>query len=178
MIEPKGPLSENVEPYGILCQHGRWLLIGRSLKRDKPAYYDMDKICGVAVNEKSPGSRDYDIPDDFDIRCYSGDKEYRLLSESGVGGETARLKLHPKVAWWMKWQLDRQSVPVTVPTGQDGSGDGWETVEIMVTDRERLYSWLFEMGESVVLMFPEDMRSEFSRRLDRAVEQYKDNGTE
>lgn len=172
-------VSENVEPYGILCRHGRWLLVGRSLEREKPTYFDMAKISRADVNEKSPGSRDFELPDDFDIRGYSDDREYQLLSEAGIGGETARLKLHPKVAWWMKWQLDRQSVPVTEQDEQENSADGWETVEIMVTDREKLYSWLLEMGESVLLLYPEDMRTEFIRRLDLALEQYEEdiNGT-
>jgi proteasome accessory factor B len=176
---PEGPVTENVDPYGFLCQRGRWLLIGRSHERDKPAYFEIDKIIQISVNEKSPGSRDFEMPADFDIRSYSGDKDYQLLSEDGLGGETARLRLHPKVAWWMKWQLDRQAVPVTAAADAEDSSDGWETVEIRVTDREKLYSWLFEMGESVVLLFPGEMREEFVSRLDQAIEYYaEDDGAE
>ncbi len=60
--------ERTVEPLGLFFLNQHWYLAARSPGEDTVKNYRLSRIEGVAVNAKTPGSPDYVVPDEFDLR--------------------------------------------------------------------------------------------------------------
>ncbi len=84
-----------VEPYGLFLHDGRWYLVGRDIARDQERTYAVARMVALAVERARPATRDFERPDDFDVRTY-----VRLPFQYGDEREfTVRLMFDPSAAW-------------------------------------------------------------------------------
>lgn len=70
--------DREVEPYGLLFQHGHWYLIGFDRAREGIRVFRVGRMGSLERNRKAPGTPDYEIPDSFDLNEYSGRKPWEL----------------------------------------------------------------------------------------------------
>ena len=61
-----------VRPYGLLFQHGRWYLVAWAEDRQDIRMFRVGRISRAKANPKSPGTPDFEVPGDFDLKEYAG----------------------------------------------------------------------------------------------------------
>lgn len=74
----------SVEPYGLFFIGGHWYLVGHDLDRRALRNFRVNRIREIAVNPKNPGTPDYEIPADFDLRTHARSRQPWELGEGDV----------------------------------------------------------------------------------------------
>lgn len=59
--------QRTVSPYGLVCQQGTWILVGRCHLRDDVRVFHVDRITGLEVNRFQPKTPDFDFPSGFKL---------------------------------------------------------------------------------------------------------------
>lgn len=63
------------EPYGLFFVGSHWYLAARDRDREELRNFRLSRMSGVKVNAKRPGSPDYEIPADFQLREHARSRE-------------------------------------------------------------------------------------------------------
>jgi proteasome accessory factor B len=75
----RGEATErDVAGYGLLFQHGNWYLIGHDATRDDVRVFRVGRMDDVTANRASPGTADYQVPEDFSTDAYVGREPWEL----------------------------------------------------------------------------------------------------
>ncbi|NJD08980.1 MAG: WYL domain-containing protein [Gemmatimonadetes bacterium] len=91
--------GRDVAPYGLLFQGGNWYLVGHDALRAELRVFRVGRIEDVQVNERAPGTPDYQIPADFRLRAYAERRPWEL----GAGDEpplAARVRFRFPLSLW------------------------------------------------------------------------------
>lgn len=91
--------DRRVRPYGLLFEHGRWYLLGQDEDRDDLRVFRLGRMSQVAANAKSPGTPDFRIPADFDLREHSGRKAWEMGRARAEPENADVLFSFPRSAW-------------------------------------------------------------------------------
>ena len=70
------PTDRDVEPYGLLYQHGQWYLVGHDRGRDDMRVFRLGRIEGLSV--ATGASPDFDVPADFSTADYARRRPWEL----------------------------------------------------------------------------------------------------
>ncbi len=101
--------SRTVEPYGLVYLTGHWYLVANEPSLGAIRHYRTSRMHDVKVNGKQPGTADFTVPRDFDLKAHArsrqawelgtGDHESIDVLFRGQGGDvTAALRLGEPVA--------------------------------------------------------------------------------
>ncbi len=63
--------EREVEPWGLFFLGGHWYLVANDRSRSAQRNFRLNRMSALSVNEREPGSPDYDIPTGFDVRVHA-----------------------------------------------------------------------------------------------------------
>lgn len=67
--KPRSESTEReVDPYGLFLRAGAWYLVGFDHRSKDVRFFMLSRIESASVNTKKPGTPDFDVPDDFELR--------------------------------------------------------------------------------------------------------------
>jgi proteasome accessory factor B len=151
--------SRDVACYGLLFQHGHWYLIGYDALREDIRVFRVGRMNDVAVNTKSPGTADYEVPDGFDLNVYVGRESWEL-------GEVEEQALHARV---------RFRFPLSLWAERNGHGelitresDGSALRQFEVHQVQPFLRWVLSLEGDAEIVSPAELQHEL-RELARAV---------
>lgn len=91
--------TRDVTPYGLVFQGGHWYLVGHDALRDGVRMLRVSRMRDIDVNEASPNSPDYEIPEDFELGAFLGREAWELGSD-GEGEIVARVRFDFPLSLW------------------------------------------------------------------------------
>ena len=151
--------TRTVRPYGLLFQHGRWYLVAWAEDRDDVRMFRVGRISEVAANPKTPGTPDYQVPADFDLRDYSGRKAWELGEDNGGPVQALVWFRFPRSVW-----AERNGHGERVTEDEDGS----QVRRIAVHRQEPFLRWMLSLEGDARIEDPPELRDAF-RELATAV---------
>ncbi|MFI6316112.1 helix-turn-helix transcriptional regulator [Nonomuraea sp. NPDC050556] len=143
--------SRTVEPWGVVSRRGRWYLAGFDQGRDAPRAFRLSRILGQVATVGKAGA--VQVPDGVDLR------EMVAFPDEPLEERTATLRVRQGTGEGLR-QLAAEV--------REGA-DGWDTVELVFGDPERLAGWLASLGADVQVLDPPDAREAVIRRLKGAL---------
>lgn len=147
-VEPR-----RVEPWGLLFQWGAWYLAGRDVEKGSGArLFRLDRMGGV---ERSSGAREFDIPEDFDLRAYAGRKAWHLGDGEHEAEQEVVVRFFPAAALLAvrnEWG---------VGVGEETDGSVLRAFSVRRT--APFLRWILSMAGEARIVSPPDLRDELVR---------------
>jgi predicted DNA-binding transcriptional regulator YafY len=154
--------GRRVDPYHLLFQGGQFYLLGYSHERKEIRVFRLSRIRGK-VSYATKAEHDFRRPADFDPRAYANRADWQLGEERGV----AEVHVCERIAWQVERHFGRY--------GEIRAEDGGETTFLTGYSNPRsLISWVMGLGANARLLGPEELTSEFERRLELLGERHAD----
>ena len=156
--------NREVEPYGLVCRHGSWYLVGRCCFQQKRRIYQLDQVRRLKVIENSIFKRPAGLTmtgifkDAWGIWNVDDDQEARV--------ETVRLKVKKGVAerfGSVSFHSSQQVAPLP---------DGKAEVTFRVAGAGEMIPWLMSWGPTVEVLEPQWLKDELLQSLQGTVEIY------
>jgi len=146
-----GALDRRVRPYGLLFELGRWYLVGHDERRENVRVFRVGRMSRVRVGRRSPGTPDFDLPDDFDLTDYANRMTWQLGPESKEEEVVAHFDF-PCSEW-----AGRNDHGELVTARDDGS----ELRRFRVRDRDRFARWALGLAGRARIVEPEQAQDRF-----------------
>jgi len=143
--------NREVAAYGLLFQGGNWYLVGHDALRAGLRVFRVGRIEDVQLNQRSPGTPDYEIPADFRLRDYAGRQPWEL----GSGDESplaARVLFRFPLSLW----AERNGYGHLEARRTDGSAV--RSFELQQT--EPFLRWLLATEGEAEILAPDELRAE------------------
>ena len=151
-----------VEPYGLLCRHGTWYLVGFCHEARERRVFRVDLIEKLCILENS----EYRIPADFFLaEEYSRNWGTWTVKNAGTA-ETIRLKAEPGMA--KKFAVTSFHDSQKVMPQADGSAE----ITFQVASAGEMIPWLMTWGPTVEVLEPQWMRNEVANNARAIAEMY------
>ena len=141
------PLTRHVEPWGIVSWHGHWYVVGHDRDRDAERMFRVSRIVGDVVTIGEPGS--YHPPVDLDLRA--------LAESLAPPHPNSSATIRVRVGYGD--QLRRRAVR-SRPVDEQ-----WTELELRYASGQSLADELLSYGPDVVVIGPEEVRSDVIDRL-------------
>jgi len=151
--------DRTIQPYGLICKHHNWYLVGRCLDKLDIRIFRIDQIESVFVRSET-----FSYPEGFDIReCY--EKSWGVFLDSEV--IEAKIWFSPSVAYRLRKIKYHPSQDI-VEEAEDGS----VVVKYSITGITEFIGWLLQWRRSAKVLEPESLREEMSRAVKELAELY------
>lgn len=150
--------DRDVAPYGLLLQDGTCYLVGHDALRDGVRMFHVGRMESPQVNRSSPGSADYDIPDDFALSEY-GDRE-----AWEIGGEEEEMSVRVRFAHPMSLWAARNGFGEL----EEEEEDGGAVRRFAVRHLRPFLCWILGLGGDARIVEPAGPAEEL-RRLAAAI---------
>jgi proteasome accessory factor B len=139
--------TRHVEPWGLVSWHGRWYLAAYDTDRADTRVFRLSRIVGAVEPVGDAGS--VVVPEGTDIRA--------IVVDTNITTDriTAKLRVRSGAAFGLR---RRASSVRTLD-------DGWDLVELLVPDVERLADEAVGYGADVVVVEPAEARAAVLARL-------------
>jgi proteasome accessory factor B len=143
--------SRDVAGYGLLFQHGHWYFIGHDATRDDVRIFRVGRMEDVVTNRSSPGTPDYEIPDDFSTDEWTGRQPWEL-GDRDDPAVTARVLFRFPLSLW----AERNGHGILESRDQDGSA----VRRFDVHQVSPFLRWLLGLEGDVDVLDPPGLRAE------------------
>jgi proteasome accessory factor C len=160
--------SRRVDPYHLLFQGGQFYLLGYAHERKAIRVFRLSRIRGK-VSYATKAEHDFHRPTDFDPRGYASRADWQLGDERGV----AEILISERIAWQVERHFGRYGEIRDADPQLDGGSQAGTAVEdgdkVFLTSYSNLrgiVSWVFGLGAHARLLGPDELTSEFQRRLE------------
>lgn len=157
--------NREVEPYGLVCRHGSWYLVGRCRIQQKRRIYQLDQVRRLKVEENSVFKRPAGLSmtdifkDAWGIWNIDDDKE--------AVAETVRIKVKKGVAERFKAVSFHDSQQMkSLPNGE-------AEVTYKISGPGEMVPWLMSWGQAVEVLEPGWLRDELVKNFQDAAEVYQ-----
>ena len=140
--------GREVEPYGLLCRHGVWYLVGFCHEARERRIFRVDLIERLSLVENS----DYEIPAEFSLREVYGSSWGTWTTKGAGPAETIRLKVEPGMA--KKFAVTNYHDSQKVMPQAAGSAE----VSFQVVNAGEMIPWLMTWGPTVEVLEPQWLR--------------------
>ncbi len=145
--------TRHLQPWGVVSYRGRWYVAGHDIDRDAPRMFRLSRVVGAPVPARRAGT--FVVPEGTDLRQVTSvlapapaDRNAEVLVRQGAGHG-----------------LRRHSSPV------DGDApDGWDRLSVRYSGGGGFLDEVLGSGADVVVVEPEELRSEVVERLRGIVE--------
>lgn len=157
--------NREVEPYGLVCRHGSWYLVGRCRIQQKRRIYQLDQVRRLKVEENSVFKR----PDGLSMTGIFKDAWgiWNIDDDEEAQVETIRIKVKKGVAERFRAVSFHDSQQVKpLP-------DGEAEVTYRISGPGEMIPWLTSWGQAVEVLDPAWLRDEVANSLQAAAEIYK-----
>lgn len=160
-IERNETERRTVLPYGLAFTAGHWYLHGHDTARGAVRRFRVSRMRSVAVNPKSPGTQDFEIPAAF-----------RLAQDAAP---VAPWELGEDEATEAVVRFTRTTGAARVAAGVGRAApDG--TVRYLVRRRDRFLRWLLGLAGDAMPVAPPDVVREFQALAERTAAAHADGG--
>ncbi|GAA3468908.1 helix-turn-helix transcriptional regulator [Nonomuraea roseola] len=143
--------TRTVEPWGVISRRGKWYVAGFDRDRHAPRVFRLSRITGQVAPVGRPGV--VEVPEGVDLREMVG------FPEEAMQERTAVLEVRQGACEGLR------QVARAVHEGREG----WDTVELVFADPERLAGWIASLGADVRVVGPPDAREAVIARLKGAL---------
>ena len=151
-----------LEPYGLLCRHGVWYVVGLCCEARERRVFRVDLIENLRIVENST----YKIPADFSLKKVYG-STWGVWTEQETGQpETVRLKVTPGMA--KKFSTTTFHDSQKVISQSDGSAE----VTFQIVNAAEMLPWLMTWGATVKVLEPQWLQQELAENAQSIVAQY------
>jgi predicted DNA-binding transcriptional regulator YafY len=134
-----------VAPAALRFRGGWWYLVGLDLDKDAARTFRVDRMDDMPAPE---GAGSGDLPAGFEPTTALADDPWRIGEGEPVAVDVLAV---PEVAALVEQQLPSASVVERRP-------DGSVVLRLDVTNVDALRSWLFELGDHIVVLSPVEVR--------------------
>ncbi len=151
-----GEVTESVrevDPYGLFVRRGVWYLVGHDHRSEEVRVFRVSRILDVAANPKRPGSPDFEVPQDFDLRA--------VMTTSPL-----RYQVHPPMAVTIR--VDAEVAFLMEREWGVPSDDGVFTVETTYLDY--VIDQVLSLGTRAELLGPPEARARVADALRRVLD--------
>lgn len=150
-FSPHGESQRSIEPYFLVFRWSSWYVWGWCDKREDYRLFKLNRLEELKMTQTRFDKRQAVMPDIADERIFTGDIFVKALFKPEC-----------------KWRLVEE-----FGTGcYEELADGKLLFHAEYTDKENLISWLLSFRDNVVLMEPEELRTELCEELQNALQQY------
>ncbi len=150
------PTDRNVAAYGLMFERGAWYLVGHDALRDDIRVFRIDRMENPVLNQKRPGTADYEIPTGFSLAAYRDRRAWQF----GDGDESVRARVrftHPLCLW-----VDRNGFGSLEESEKpDGAVRRFE-----VYGADPFIDWVLGLGGGAEILEPPDLRSRLRARAE------------
>jgi proteasome accessory factor B len=105
-----------VEPYGLLFQHGHWYLIGYDCVREAVRVFRAERMDDIVVNRRSPNKSDFEVQAGFRLDAYRGREAWELGAE-----DEPPVRARVMFRWPASLAAERNRQGTALETRADGS---------------------------------------------------------
>lgn len=147
--------------FGLLFQHGRWYLVAHDLDRDGMRMFRAGRMSEVALNTRSPGTPDYEVPATFSLDDYTGRKAWELGAEAEEGTEATVRFRFPRSLW-----ADRNAHGELIEEEEDGA----QLRRFVVHRSGPFLRWVLSLAGDARVESPPELRDEFRSLAARVTE--------
>ncbi|HSM59921.1 MAG TPA: WYL domain-containing protein [Longimicrobiales bacterium] len=155
--------ERDVDPYGLLFQHGRWYLVAQDEGREEPRMFRVGRMRDVKPNARQPGTPDFDVPEDFDLASYSGRSAWEMGEDPEGTVEAEVLFAFPRSLW-----AERNAHGTLVAEHDDGS----QVRRFTVYRRDPFLRWVLSMAGDARVTHPPELRDAFRAMAREALARY------
>jgi proteasome accessory factor C len=166
--------SRRVDPYHLLFQGGQFYLLGHAHERKAIRVFRLSRIRGK-VSYATKAEHDFHRPADFDPRGYATRADWQLGDEQGV----AEILISERIAWQVERHFGRYGEIRDPDVQLDGGSSAGAAIEdgdkVFLTSYSNtrgIVSWVLGLGGHARLLGPDDLTSEFQRRLELLEERH------
>ena len=154
-----------IEPYGLVCRHGNWYLVGFCRSQQGRRIYLMDQVKRLEVVENSVFKR----PPDFSMKDVFGNAWgiWNMDDKDLASLETVRLKVEKGVAERFKAVSFHDSQKVKMLPGEEAE------VTFQVAGAKEMIPWLMSWGPALELLEPEWLKEDLKKNLQKTMSIYK-----
>ena len=152
------PTCREVEPWSVMSWHGRWYLAGLDRGRSEPRLFRLSRIAGEVASSGSP--REYDIPDDTDIKAMA------TALFPAPATEAATLRVHTQTAYGLRRRATQEA----------SLDESWDELRVPYGSVWELASEIASYGPDVQVVEPADLRVRVVQQLRRLAEPYEQAG--
>jgi len=154
-------VKRKVDPYGLFCRRGRWLLVGHSHERASVRVFTVQKIEQIAANAAKPRSPDFEMPPKFRLRDWVQIPAWSYPRHAAV---TAEIDVDPAFAWLAEQELETPGLSTIQRATR---------FRMQTTNQDALVDWLLGMGTKAKVVSPEPLRRLLRERLDAVLGVYR-----
>jgi proteasome accessory factor C len=168
--------SRRLDPYHLLFQGGQFYLLGYAHEREAIRVFRLSRIRGK-VSYATKAEHDFHRPKDFDPRAYATRADWQLGDQRGV----AHILISERIAWQIERHFGRYGEirePAEIEAEIDGGAEeigaeeGGKIFSTSYSNPRGLVSWVLGLGVNARLLGPEELTSEYERRLEQLEERH------
>lgn len=154
--KPWGETTErHVDVYGYAWRRGHWIFVGYCHLRKAVRLFLLERVQDLALAPAERKKRDYDLPDDFDIRTWSRQEPWDYLVHEP---REARVRFRHSLA-----RIAQQLVPAADLTAEPGNA---RVARLVVRNLRGLVRQVLAWGPEAEIVEPPDARELARRMLD------------
>lgn len=151
-----------ISPYTLMWNDENYYLIAYDAHQRTIKHYRVDKMEKIVVEDVlRTGAKAFAA---LDLTTYSA----TLFGMFGGARTTVTLRVRAQLAGVM---IDRFGRDVLIRN----QNDGWFQMQVPVALSPQFYGWLFGFGADIELIAPEQAREEYARRLNAALNLYRES---
>ncbi|MBI4445881.1 MAG: WYL domain-containing protein [Acidobacteria bacterium] len=139
-----------VNPYGLIFRKGNWTMIGWDHLRGDFRSFVLTRIRDLEINQKRPGSPDYEVPADFSLRRYQNQQQWEF-------------EYHEPIEVTIR--VSRHRLPELRPQLAHAQALNEQNFKLKVTNRSGLLSWVLAQKTDVQVLEPPEIRDQLREVL-------------
>ena len=136
--------SREVDPYGLFCHRGEWMLVGHSHERGAIRTFFVRRMQELEVNAKKPGTHDFHVPASFRLREWIDPPPWRFEVHDAVA---VTVDVDEDHAWIAERDLRA--------AGTDAGG-GKRRFVVQASNVEALVGWVLGLAPHARIASPPD----------------------
>ena len=152
--------TRDISPYGLVCKHNTWYLVGFCHKNIAIRTFRLDLIHSVFILSKK-----FAYPENFCFESYFGDSWGVFTGEEK---HDILIKVNPEIAYRFKNFKYHPSQKI-IREYKNGS----ILVSYTASGLYELTAWLLQWGELVEIIKPESLRKQMKEKLQKIIKKYE-----
>jgi len=156
--------DRDVEPYGLVFQHGRWYLVGRDRDRGAERMFRVGRMKTVTLSAPGQGTPDFTVPDGFDLAVYTGRSAWEIGEDPDGPVEAEVWFAFPRSLW-----AERNDHGMLVHE----SDDGGQLRRFRVFRREPFLRWVLSLAGDARVVAPDPLAAAFRELVTEVATRYQ-----
>jgi len=131
--------EREVDPYGLVFQRGKWVLVGWDHLRNDLRAFVVNRIESLEVNRRKPGTCDFEIPEGFSLKQYQNQQPWEL-------------NIHRPLE--VVIEISEHRLNELLPQLENATNLGGQRFSLSVTNKTGLINWVLNQKSDVLVIDP------------------------